>query len=229
MDPEPTPRATPAVPPTAAVPTTAGPTSPVPPPPAPDAPPGGTYPPGGYVPPPAAYGPGPAVPRTYPAPIGWVIAAVILFWPTSIPALLASHRSARAAGAGDAATAYREAATARRWGIVSVCVGGALIVLSTIVAVLWALVVAVAVHDHRDDFGWPDRGGPSQIQPFDRSEGGGQAGPNRGSGPGQVLPGKPGSGQNGFGRGHGSGSGGSGSGGSGSGGSATPTPSPTRG
>lgn len=179
---------------------------------------------------PGAYGAHPPVPRQYPAPIGWVVAAVILFWPTAIPALLASHRSARAAGAGDAATADREAASAKRWGIVSVCVGGALIVLSLIAAFVWALVVAVAVHDHRDGFVWDQRDGSTQIQPFGRSEGGRQVGPNRQSGPGQMMPGMPGSGSNGSGKGYGNGSGRSGSGGfggSGSGGSVAPAPTPS--
>jgi len=197
-------------------------------------------PPPGYAPP-SGYGTAPAAaPRQYPAPIGWVIAAVILFWPTAIPALLASHRSARAAGAGDVATADREAASAKRWGIISVCVGAAVIVLSLIAAFVWALVVAVAVHDHRDGFGWHERGGSTQIQPFGRSDGSQQVGPGGRSGGGQLMPGRPGTGSNGSGS-NGSGSNGSGSNGKGYGfgrhgmggssgsgsGSATPTPAPT--
>lgn len=178
-------------------------------------------PPPGYAPP-AGYGTAPAgAPRQYPAPIGWVIAAVILFWPTAIPALLASHRSARAAGAGDVATADREAASAKRWGVISVCVGAAIIVLSLVVSVLWAIFVAVAVHDHRDGFGFHERGGSSQIQPFGRSDGGQQVGPNGRSGPGQMVPGAPGSGSNGPGKGNGNGFGRQGSGGA-------PTPAPTQ-
>lgn len=222
MDPEPKPdaSASAAVPPTSPVPPAPGaaasgpgtvPPGAVPPPP-------GTNPPGGYVPP-AAYGTQPPAPRQYPAPIGWVIAAVIVFWPTAIPALLASHRSARAAGAGDVVTADREAASARRWGIVSVCVGGALIVLSLIASVVWALVIAIAVNDHRDGFRWDDRDGSSRIEPY---EGPGVV-PHR-SGPGQMMPGMPGRG-NGF--GNGDGSGGFGPSAPRQGGPATPSPAPT--
>ncbi|MDM7854970.1 CD225/dispanin family protein [Cellulomonas alba] len=223
MDPDPTPdaNANAAVPPTTPVPPAPG---SVPPAPGsvPPAPPRGAYPPGGYGPP-GAYGTQPPLPRQYPAPIGWVIAAVIVFWPTAIPALLASHRSARAAGAGDVVTADREAASARRWGIVSVCVGGAIILLSLIATFVWALVIAVAVHDHRDGFGWDDRDGSSRIEPY----GGPGVVPHR-PGPGQMMPGMPGSG-NGFGKGYGDG-GGRGfappSPGQG-GGPATPSPAPT--
>ena len=58
------------------------------------------------------------------APVGWVIAAMLLFWPTGIPALLASHRAAHAFGAGAADVALRESANSRRWSIISVIVGG---------------------------------------------------------------------------------------------------------
>ncbi len=121
--------------------------------------------------------PAPAAPPTppsgrYPAPIGWVIAAVILFWPTAIPALLASHRAARAAGAGDATASAHESATAKRWSIVSVCVGAALIVLSVVVSIVWAIVAAVAIHDARDD--WRAHGPMrSDELPFGRQAPGG--------------------------------------------------------
>ena len=81
------------------------------------------------------------------APVGWVIAAMILFWPTGIPALLASHRAARAIGAADVVTADREASNARRWGIISVIVGAALIVLSILISIAWAFLAVIAFHD----------------------------------------------------------------------------------
>jgi hypothetical protein len=99
------------------------------------------------------------------APVGWVIAAMILFWPTGIPALLASHRAARAIGAGDDVTADREAANGRRWGIISVIVGGALILFSILASILWALVAVIAFHD---DGYWGDGPRSSYDMPFDR-------------------------------------------------------------
>ncbi|NUU17822.1 CD225/dispanin family protein [Cellulomonas humilata] len=108
-------------------------------------------------PPPPAPGPPlvttPARPEPT-APVGWVIAAMILFWPTGIPALLASHRAARAYGAADTELAQRESANARRWGIISVCVGAALIAASVLLSILWAVVAAVAIRDAVDDGGW---------------------------------------------------------------------------
>ena len=121
----------------------------------------------------AAPAPTPAAPAAAPrpletsAPVGWVIAAMILFWPTGIPALLASHRAARAIGAGDAVTADREAGTARRWGVISVIVGAALIVLSILISLAWAFVAALAIaHSDRWDEGprW------NNEMPFDRDE-----------------------------------------------------------
>lgn len=106
-----------------------------------------------------------------PVPTGWVIAAVILFWPTAIPALLASHRAARAAGAGDVAVAVREGANAKRWGVISVCVGVGLAVLSVLVSIAWVVLVAVAWHDHHGLHSFQD--GRTHELPFDR-----QGGPN---------------------------------------------------
>ncbi|KQR17362.1 CD225/dispanin family protein [Cellulomonas sp. Leaf334] len=97
--------------------------------------------------------PPPAAPATS-APVGWVIAAMILFWPTGIPALLASHRASRALGAADAVTAEREASNARRWGIISVIAGAALILLSILVSILWAFLAVVALHDYRGGSDW---------------------------------------------------------------------------
>jgi hypothetical protein len=89
---------------------------------------------------------------------------MILFWPTGIPALLASHRAARAIGAADAVTADREVGTARRWGIISVIVGAALIVLSILVSIAWAFVAALAIaHSDR----WDDGPRWDNEMPFD--------------------------------------------------------------
>lgn len=117
-----------------------------------------TGPPHGATPPPR-----PAEPS---APVGWVIAAMILFWPTGIPALLASHRAARAFGGADLETGRREAATARRWGIVSVSVGAGLILLSILASIVWAVLLAVAI-DRVDDGEWHRYPGWSNEMPFD--------------------------------------------------------------
>ncbi|RHA42633.1 CD225/dispanin family protein [Cellulomonas rhizosphaerae] len=123
--------------------------------------------------------PGPARPAADPVPLGWVIAAMILFWPTAIPALLSSHRAARAAGSGDVTTAAREGGNAKRWSVISVCVGAALAVLSVLVSVVWVAVAAVAWHHDGGPFTL--EGGRTHEQPFD----------HRG-GDGQTLPGDPG-------------------------------------
>ncbi|GIG21078.1 hypothetical protein Cch01nite_18020 [Cellulomonas chitinilytica] len=127
-------------------------------------------------PPPAGWAtqplpPSPPQPPAPSAPVGWVVAAMILFWPTGIPALLASHRAARAFGAGDEPVGVREAASARRWSVVSVCVGAGLIVLSVLVSLAWLVLAAVAVHRFHDETpwdggpGWTQRSGPAF--PFD--------------------------------------------------------------
>ncbi|WP_456789876.1 CD225/dispanin family protein [Cellulomonas sp. P5_C5] len=116
-------------------------------------------------PPPPPPTPAPYVPATT-APVGWVIAAMILFWPTGIPALLASHRAARALGAGDAVTAEREAANGRRWGIISVIVGAGLIVFSVLASIAWAFLIAVAFHEHGDG-SWEQGPRWSNELPFD--------------------------------------------------------------
>ena len=100
------------------------------------------------------------------APVGWVIAAMILFWPTGIPALLASHRAARAIGAGDAVTAEREAGNGRRWGIISVIVGAGLILFSILASIAWAFLALIAFHDYNG--GWDSGPRSSYEMPFDR-------------------------------------------------------------
>lgn len=114
--------------------------------------------------------PPPPRPTMTSAPVGWVIAAMLLFWPTGIPALLASHRAARAFGAADLEVAVRESATARRWGIISVIVGAVLIVMSVLASIAWFLVVAFAVHSGFRDGEWSRAPGYSHVQPFGGSD-----------------------------------------------------------
>jgi hypothetical protein len=168
--------------PTAVVPppAEADPATPGAPPPA-DPPAYASSPPAGspvYAAPPPAGPPGPAaltspVPGRTSAPVGWVIAAMLLFWPTGIPALLASHRAARAFGAGATDAALHESANARRWSIISVIVGGVLIVVSLLSAIAWAVLVAAVVHD-REDGRWD--GGPAfgNERPFGPPDGSGR-------------------------------------------------------
>ncbi|MEZ0447993.1 CD225/dispanin family protein [Cellulomonas sp. ICMP 17802] len=125
--------------------------------------------------PPVPTGPaGPAAPPPRPpepsAPVGWVIAAMILFWPTGIPALLASHRAARAFGAADTPVAFREAANARRWGIISVIVGGSLIALAVLASIAWLVIAAFVVSTGIDDGQWQQGPNRSHVLPFDRPD-----------------------------------------------------------
>jgi len=135
----------------------------------------------------------PAAPRAPRAsdgvPLGWVIAAVVLFWPTAIPALLASHRAARAAGSGDAVAAARDGAVAKRWSVVSVCVGAGLLVLSALVSVVWSIAAIAWHHDH--DGTWPGGGSSHAREVPPRGDTGpgqggfsqrGQGGPRTGQG-----------------------------------------------
>jgi len=147
--PEPDPAVTSSTPP----PTPSTPTQGVPVTPPPSTAPGATP----YAHQAPAPGPYPVPPRaTFTgAPVGWTIAAMLTFWPTGIPALLASHRAARAFGAADHETAQRESANARRWGIVSVCVAAGLLVINVLLLLAWFAFVALAVHEVRDD-GWRD-------------------------------------------------------------------------
>lgn len=114
--------------------------------------------------------PAPPPATTTSAPVGWVIAAMLLFWPTGIPALLASHRAARAFGAADTEVALRETANARRWSIISVIVGAVLIVLSVLASIAWVVIAAFALHSGFDDGPWQDGPGRSHELPFDRQD-----------------------------------------------------------
>jgi hypothetical protein len=168
QDPASVPQHGPAVPPSGPDPgpaaQAAGPAGP--PPAGPPGPPPAAQPAAAWTAPP--YAPLPTGPS---APVGWVVAAMILFWPTGIPALLASHRAARAVGAGDVATAVQESATARRWSIVSVCVAAGLVVLSVLISLAWVILAALAVQhlEHGgtwdDGPGWSERSAPPL--PFD--------------------------------------------------------------
>lgn len=112
--------------------------------------------------------PAPQRPGFTSAPVGWVIAAMLVFWPTGIPALLASHRAARAFGAGDVGTAQHESANARRWGIISVIVGACLVLFWILVSIAWFAIVVLAVR-HGDGELWHERPDWSNEQPFDDS------------------------------------------------------------
>jgi interferon-induced transmembrane protein len=120
-----------------------------------------------------AVGPPPPAPS---APVGWVIAAMLLFWPTGIPALLASLRAARAFGASDTQTAVRESANAKRWGIISVCIGAALVVLSVLLSLAWVVLVAVAVHEGTHDGVWERGSGTMHELPFGDADDSGRSG-----------------------------------------------------
>ncbi|WP_155855966.1 CD225/dispanin family protein [Cellulomonas sp. URHD0024] len=108
----------------------------------------------------------PTRPRFTGAPVGWVIAAMLVFWPTGIPALLASHRAAQAFGAGDDETAQREAAGARRWAVTSVIVGGCLIAFSILVWIAWVAFLLFVAYQI-DDGAWTDGPQWSNQQSFD--------------------------------------------------------------
>ena len=104
-----------------------------PPPPA-HAPPPGYPPPTGYGDPGPGYPP-PAPPRSYPGyghprpgpppptRVGWAIAALILFWPLSIPAFIYSSRVESAWYRGDVAGAERASANVKTCGVVAVVIG----------------------------------------------------------------------------------------------------------
>ena len=104
--------------------------------------------------------------------MGWTIAAMLTFWPTGIPALLASHRAARAFGAADMETAQRESANARRWGIVSVCVAAGLLVLNVLLVIASFAFLSFVVHEIRDE-DWRDVPGWSDGPQFEGRDFGG--------------------------------------------------------
>lgn len=107
------------------------------------------YPPPGYGPPayqvpgygPSGYPP-PGVPA-YPPPtnLGWAIAALIVFWPLGIPAIINATRVESQWLRGERDRALRSSADARRFGIAAVVVGAALFLLG----VLFFIAVASTV------------------------------------------------------------------------------------
>jgi interferon-induced transmembrane protein len=113
------------------------------------------------------YPPRPSEPS---AQVGWAIAGMLLFWPSGIPAVLASHRAALAIGAGDPLTAARESANAKRWGIISVCVAAGLALLGMLFAVVWVFLVVVVVHDIARDVDWTTGDGWTNEAPFENSQ-----------------------------------------------------------
>ncbi len=112
-------------------------------------PPGYGYPGPGYGYPSPGYGdPGPGYPPPHPgysaaAPppptnLGWAIAAIILFWPLGIPALIYSTRVESQWFRGDASGALRSSSIARTCGIWAVVAAVALMVIFFVVfAAVW--------------------------------------------------------------------------------------------
>lgn len=122
------------------------------PPPAPGYPPSG-YPPG-YPPPGQGYGYGYAYnpagpPSEKPSSnIGWAIAAVLLFWPLSIPAFIYSSRVDTAWNAGDRAGAENASRSARLFGLIGVIAG----LIGLLIAVIWIVAVVAFVSKNVDVF-----------------------------------------------------------------------------
>lgn len=67
--------------------------------------------------------------------IGWAIASIFFCWPFAIPAFIASGKVSSAWAIGDFAGAQRASADAKKWGLIGICVGVALIVIWLIAAV----------------------------------------------------------------------------------------------
>ncbi|MDT4976805.1 MAG: hypothetical protein QOG98_2563 [Pseudonocardiales bacterium] len=84
------------------------------------------YPPPGYGAP--GYGPPPGN-------LGWAIAAIFLFWPLAIPAFINYGRVESSWYRGDPAGAQLASANVRKFGIIALCIGIALIVIWIIVSV----------------------------------------------------------------------------------------------
>lgn len=100
---------------------------------------------GGYPYPPSGPAPGWAGPMPPDKNIGWAIAALLLFWPLSIPAFIASLKVSDLWFTGRYQEALQASADAKKWGVAGVVVGGCLIVLGLglyVVAFLFALGTA---------------------------------------------------------------------------------------
>jgi len=104
---------------------------------------------GGYPGAPYPYGgpPGWAAPLPPDKNIGWAVAALILFWPLSIPAFIAATKVSDLWFTGRYAEAVQASADARKWGIAGVVVGGSLCLLGLVgyvVVVFFALATSGA-------------------------------------------------------------------------------------
>lgn len=73
---------------------------------------------------------------------GWIAASMILFWPLALAAVLAANRAVRARGAGDLATARREAQGARAHARLGVLIGA---VWTTLTLALDITLVVIGV------------------------------------------------------------------------------------
>jgi hypothetical protein len=81
-----------------------------------------------------------------PANYGWAVAALVLFWPLSIPAFLSARRVDSAWAAGDRIGAFAASQTARTYGLVGVVVGAVLWLL----VLIWLVVILAFVAHTRD-------------------------------------------------------------------------------
>jgi hypothetical protein len=91
----------------------------------------------GYPPPPGYGAPGYGAPGYGPPPgnLGWAIAAIFLFWPLAIPAFINYGRVEGAWYRGDPAGAQLASANVKKFGVIALCIGIALIVIWIIVTV----------------------------------------------------------------------------------------------
>ncbi|MCA5892552.1 hypothetical protein LEP48_04185 [Isoptericola sp. NEAU-Y5] len=76
--------------------------------------------------------------------VAWTVAAVVLFWPLAIGAVLATRRAARAVEVHDEESAAREARDVRAHGLAAIAVCGACAVVATAVVVVGAGLVTRA-------------------------------------------------------------------------------------
>jgi len=95
----------------------------------------------------------PAAPARPPSNVGWAVASLVLFWPLAFSAFTHALNVFPLWSEGDAAGAQYASKRARWLGIVSLWIGGALIV---IFAVLYLLAMLVLVHHghHHHMQGW---------------------------------------------------------------------------
>lgn len=94
----------------------------------------GQQPYGGYQQPgypPQGYGPYGGRPMGSPPPghLGWAITAVIFFWPLAIAAFINYSRVESAWFRGDVDASMRASAAVKRYGVIALCIGLAIVVL----------------------------------------------------------------------------------------------------